>query len=76
MVIRPIHGDDELSLRLDLAILGFRGDRKQRDEEQKGDHLQRLEQHDAEWIERLLARVETELVKHRGAPAPVQRASQ
>ena len=64
MAVRPIHGDDEFGFRVDLAVLGLRRYRQEREEKEKRDHLQRLEQHDAEGIERLFARVEAELIDH------------
>ena len=68
MIVRPVHRDEEFGLGIDLAVLGVRRDREQRQEEQEGDHLQRLEQHHAERVERLLARIETEVVHHGGVP--------
>ncbi|MGY3489244.1 hypothetical protein ACVW1C_007127 [Bradyrhizobium sp. USDA 4011] len=73
MVVRPVHRDDELRLGVDLAFLGIRRHREQREEEQEGDHLRRLEQHDTERIECFLARIEPELVHHGGVPRGVPR---
>ena len=56
MAVGPGHGDDELGLGVDLALLGLRIHHQQRDEEQEGDDLQRLEQHHAERIERPFSR--------------------
>ena len=70
VVVRPVHRDEEFGLGIDLAVLGVRRDRQQRQEEQEGDHLQRLEQHHAERVERLLARIETEVIHHGGVPEP------
>src|ERR1700722_3986790 len=64
MVVRPIHGDDEFGLRVDLAVFGLRRYRQQREEKKKRNHLQRLEQHHAERIERFFARVEAEFIDH------------
>ena len=64
MAVGPIHGDDEFGFRVDLSVLGFRRYRQEREEEKKRDHLQRLEQHDAEGIERLFARVKPEVIDH------------
>ena len=61
VLVRPGHRDDELGLGLDLALLGLRIHRQQRDEKQKRDDLQPLEQHHAEGIE-LLARIITEVL--------------
>src|SRR5580658_9078465 len=73
MPVRPAHGDEELRLRLDLALLGLRVDHQERDEEQEGDHLQRLEQHDAERIERAILRIITEAVHRARGPAARRR---
>ncbi len=73
MVVGPVHGDDELGLGVDLAVLGVGRDRQQRQEKKEGDHLQRLEQHHAEGIERLLARIKPEVIDHGGVPAPERR---
>jgi hypothetical protein len=70
MVVRPVHRDDEFGLGIDLALLGIRRHREQRNEEQKGDHLQRFEQHHAERVERLLSRIETEIIHDGGVPTP------
>ncbi len=70
MAVGPVHGDDELGLGIDLAFLRLGCNRQQREEEQEGHDLQRLEQHHAEGIERLFARVEPELIHHGRAPGP------
>ena len=75
MTVGPVHRDEEFGLGIDLALLGVRRDRKQRQEEQERDHLQRLEQHHAERVERLLARIETEVIHHDGVPARASHAS-
>ncbi|MFK4574630.1 hypothetical protein ABIF94_006066 [Bradyrhizobium ottawaense] len=71
VAIRPVQRDHELGLGIDLALLGIRGDREQRKKEQERDHLERLEQHHAQRIERLLARIETEIIHHDGIPTPL-----
>ena len=48
---------------------------EQREEEEKRDDLQRLEQHHAERIERLLARVQAEFIDHARVPRPCARSS-
>jgi hypothetical protein len=67
MTIGPGHGDEKLGLGVDLARARFRIHHQQRDEEQEGDDLQRLEQHDAEGIE-FLARIIAEVIH----PAPAR----
>ncbi len=73
VAVGPRHGDQELGLGVDLARLRLRVHREQRDEEQEGDDLQRLEQHHAEGI-KLLARVIAEAVHHSLRRVPLRRA--
>src|SRR5207248_3041506 len=71
MIVGPVHRDEDLGLGIDLAFLCIGRDREQRQEEQESDHLERLEQHHAERVERLLARIETEVIHHGGVPGRV-----
>jgi hypothetical protein len=67
MLIGPGHRHHEFGLAVDLAVLRLGRDGQERDEEQEGEHLQRLEQHDRERIERLLRRHQFEFVDHSAA---------
>ncbi len=67
MLIGPGRGHQKFRLAVDLAVLGLGRDGEQRDEEQEGQDLQRLEQHDRERIERLLLRHEVKFVDHSAA---------
>src|SRR5262249_13048973 len=69
MIVGPIHGDEEFGLAVDLALLRLGRDDEEGDEEQEGQDLQGLEQHDAEGIEGILARQEIEIVDHSPAAA-------
>jgi hypothetical protein len=62
VIVRPAHRDDELGLALDLALLGLRIHHQKREEKQKRNDLQRLEQHHAERIKGSLARIIAEAV--------------
>ena len=68
MLVGPGHRNKEFRLAVDLAILCLGRDREQGNEKQEGKDLQRLEQHDREWIERLFLRHKLELVDHSAAP--------
>src|SRR5258708_6580345 len=68
MAVRPRHGDDEIRLAVDLALLGLRIDDQKGNEEQKCDDLKRLKQHHAERIERPFARVVAEAIHPDRAP--------
>src|SRR5215218_6122172 len=73
MLVGPGHRHEEFGLAVDLSVLRVGGDGEQCDEEQEGKDLQRLEQHDREWIERLLLRHEVEFIDHSAASARFSR---
>jgi len=67
MFVGPAYRDQEFGLAVDLAVLCLGHDDQERDEEQKSDHLQCLEQHHRERIEWLLLRHQLEFVDHSAA---------